>query len=84
MLEDQRRNVERRHRRPGRRLTATSMRSESGPFPAILLVFLSLTLLVACYLMSQVPQPTDSSIETYSASDSGWCTSYLGTRFDCH
>ena len=60
------------------------MRSESGPFPAIVLVFLSVTLLVTCYLMSQVPQPTGSGIETYSASDSAWCTSYLGTRFDCH
>jgi hypothetical protein len=59
------------------------MRSESGPFPAIVLVFLSLTMLVASYLMSQARQPSDSGIETSSASDSGWCTSYLGTRFDC-
>jgi len=59
------------------------MRDDPGPFPAIVLVFLSLTLLVACYLMSQAPQPTEPGIESSVAYGTPLCTSYLGTTFDC-
>jgi hypothetical protein len=59
------------------------MRDDGGPFPAILLVVLSLTLLVTCYLMSQVPQPTYAGGESYAAFGTERCTTYLGTPYDC-
>jgi Na+-transporting methylmalonyl-CoA/oxaloacetate decarboxylase gamma subunit len=58
------------------------MRNDSGPFPAIVLVFLSLTLIVACYCMSQAPQPTEAGIET-QATVSESCAIYLSTPFGC-
>jgi hypothetical protein len=62
------------------------MREDSGPFPAILLVFLSVALVTACYFMSQTPPPTtDSRIASYDSfgTQSQTCTSYLGTPYDC-
>jgi len=59
------------------------MRDDPGPFPAIVLVFLSVTLFVACYLMSQAQVPTEPGIESSAASGTPLCTSYLGTTFDC-
>ncbi len=59
------------------------MRDDPGPFPAIVLVFLSITLLAASYFMSQAPQPTESGIESSAAFGVPVCTSYLGTTFDC-
>jgi hypothetical protein len=61
----------------------SSMRDDTGPIPAIVLLFLSATLLVTCYLMSQAPQPTESGIESTAAFGFETCTSYLGTTFDC-
>lgn len=59
------------------------MRDDAGPLPAIVLLFLSATLLVTCYLMSQTPQPTEPGIESTAAFGFEMCTSYLGTTFDC-
>jgi hypothetical protein len=59
------------------------MRDDASPFPAILLVVLSLTLVVTCYLMSQVPQPTSTGGESYATFGSESCASYLGTSYDC-
>jgi hypothetical protein len=59
------------------------MRDDSGVLPGLLLVFLSLTLTVACYLMSLTPPPTAPGLESYAAPGSESCTSYLGTTFDC-
>jgi hypothetical protein len=59
------------------------MRDDSGALPGLVLVFLSLTLVVACYLMSLAPQPTAPGLQSSSASGSESCTSYFGTTFDC-
>jgi len=58
------------------------MRDDSGPLPAIVLAFLSLALVVACYCMSQAPQPTDAGIETEPAYSES-CAIYLSTPFGC-
>jgi hypothetical protein len=60
-----------------------SMRDDPGPVPAVVLLFLSVTLLVACYFMSQARQPTESGIDSSAAFGAQSCTSYLGTTFDC-
>ena len=59
------------------------MRDDPGPLPAIVLVVLSLTLLVASYLMSQAPQPRQPGIQSTAAYGSVSCTSYLGTSYEC-
>jgi hypothetical protein len=59
------------------------VRDDSGSLPAIVLVFLSVTLILVCFCMSQAPQPTDSGIESYAAFGSEACTSYLGTPYEC-
>jgi hypothetical protein len=58
------------------------MRDDSGLFPTIVLVFLSLTLLAACYFMSLAPQPTDARTETESAYSES-CALYASTPFGC-
>jgi hypothetical protein len=67
----------------GWRLMTRPERSDSGPIPPIVLVVLSLTLLVMCYLISQAPQLTDSGIESHAAFGTEECTSYLGTPYNC-
>ena len=59
------------------------MRDDPGPVPAIVLVFLSLTLLMASYLMSQAPQPTRPGIESTAAFGTVSCMTYNGTSYDC-
>ncbi len=59
------------------------MREDPGPVPAIVLVFLSLTLLMASYLMSRAPQPSQPGIQSTAAFGSVSCTSYFGTSYDC-
>jgi hypothetical protein len=59
------------------------MRDDSGVLPGVLLVFLSVTLALACYLMSLAPQPTGPGNVSYAAPGGESCTSYLGTTFPC-
>jgi hypothetical protein len=59
------------------------MRDDAGRLPAILLIVLSVTLLVACYLMSQAPQPGYPGTQSEATFGSETCTSYLGTPYDC-
>jgi hypothetical protein len=54
-----------------------------GPFPVILLVMLSLTLVVTCYLMSQAQIPTTEGGRSAADSGQSWCVSYLGTAQQC-
>jgi hypothetical protein len=58
------------------------MRDDSGPFPVIVLVFLSLALVVACYFMSLAPQPTDAGIEAEPGYSEA-CAIYLSTPSGC-
>jgi len=83
VLEVQTGGIDRAGRHPGSRLRMLSMRDDPGLFPTIVLVLLSLTLLVACYFMSQAQQPTESGIDSSAAFGVQLCTSYLGTTFDC-
>jgi hypothetical protein len=83
VLEDPTSGIDRLGRHLSSCLRMSSVREDSGPLPAIVLVFLSFKLLVACCLMSQAPQPTEPGIESSAAFGIPSCTSYVGTTFDC-
>ena len=54
-----------------------------GPFPVILFVLISFTLVLMCYLMSRVQIPTTPGIESVAAPGDATCFSYFGTPERC-